>query len=431
MPQVSRRYRVLWAVCIGVLTVLVVGLSFRLDLINPQEAQASQATLEERVNAYLADANISDGVTELAIELHVSPDDDDLRFAVGFLQFADAVQTFGQSWYQYGLNSQNWFSQIIPFLRLPVPLNPDPDPISNRDFRQSLETFVENLTTAEETLSQIQSEAVQLGVYFGRAYLDFDADGQGSDPEALWRIYAELNRGASITAEQAETFLIKLDAGDVQWLRGYCHFLSALLEFYLAHDDSRLFDHTAHLFFEKPETSYSFLRNIDQLSEGYISLMDAAAFIHLVALPVQDRNRSQAAIAHLQQMIQLSRETWALYGQETDDDHEWIPNPNQTGVVPGVTITEEMVQQWLSFLDEADSILAGETLVPFWRGNSPVGVNLNRVFMEPQGADLVLWVQGTAAAPYLEDGTLTQPEFWQRLWNSFNGRFVGFALWFN
>jgi hypothetical protein len=24
---------------------------------------------------------------------------------------------------------------------------------------------------------------------------------------------------------------------------------------------------------------------------------------------------------------------------ETDDDHEWIPNPKQTGAIPGVTVT--------------------------------------------------------------------------------------------
>ena len=116
---------------------------------------------------------------------------------------------------------------------------------------------------------------------------------------------------------------------------------------------------------------------------------------------------------------------------ETDDDREWIPNPNQTGVVPGVKITEAMVQQWLEFLDEVDSLLNGKKLIPFWRGTEPVGVNLERVFTEPKPLDLVLWVQGTAAVQYLEKGELTSSEFWLQLNAAFNGRFIGFALWFN
>jgi hypothetical protein len=31
--------------------------------------------------------------------------------------------------------------------------------------------------------------------------------------------------------------------------------MSGMLEFYLAYDHSRLFDHTAHMFFRKPQTS--------------------------------------------------------------------------------------------------------------------------------------------------------------------------------
>jgi hypothetical protein len=58
-------------------------------------------------------------------------------------------------------------------------------------------------------------------------------------------------------------------------------------------------------------------------------------------------------------------------------------------------------------------------------------VNLRRVFTEPRPFDLVLWVQGTAAAPYLENGPLTKPETWSRFQNIFRGEFIGFALWFN
>jgi len=93
---------------------------------------------------------------------------------------------------------------------------------------------------------------------------------------------------------------------------------------------------------------------------------------------------------------------------------------------------EYPVKGWtITFLDEADEILAGRKLIPFWRDAGGRGVNLRRVFVEPREFDLVLWVQGTAAIPYLEAGELTTPEVWQRLQRIFQGEFLGFAIWFN
>jgi hypothetical protein len=42
-----------------------------------------------------------------------------------------------------------------------------------------------------------------------------------------------------------------------------------------------------------------------------------------------------------------------------------------------------------------------------------------------------VWVQGTAAAPYLEEGERTSFETWSRIQRIFRGGFIGFALWFN
>src|SRR4029079_3899882 len=103
-----------------------------------------------------------------------------------------------------------------------------------------------------------------------------------------------------------------------------------------------------------------------------------------------------SALEHLQAMIALSRESWTFYKRESDDENEWIPNPSQKTVVPGVHVTDEMVRGWQEFLDEAEALLAGKTLVPFWRGSDRnVGINLRRVFTETQGFDPVLLVTRT------------------------------------
>jgi hypothetical protein len=53
------------------------------------------------------------------------------------------------------------------------------------------------------------------------------------------------------------------------------------------------------------------------------------------------------------------------------------------------------------------------------------------VFTNPRPFDLVLWVQGTAALPYLEAGEQTSPETWERFQRIFRGEFVGVAIWVN
>ena len=59
---------------------------------------------------------------------------------------------------------------------------------------------------------------------------------------------------------------------------------------------------------------------------------------------------------------------------------------------------------------------------------------LRRVFTEPRTLDPFLWLQGTAATPYLEKGPITHfatREFFTRVNETFGTNFVGFMFWFN
>ena len=107
-------------------------------------------------------------------------------------------------------------------------------------------------------------------------------------------------------------------------------------EVYLAHDAKLLFEHTAHLFFVKPTTPFPFLKNnpkgINDFEVGTIG--DIASFVHLLHFPVKEPARMASALKHLEAMVALSRESWKSYLAETDDDHEWIPNPKQNTVMP-------------------------------------------------------------------------------------------------
>ena len=121
---------------------------------------------------------------------------------------------------------------------------------------------------------------------------------------------------------------------------------------------------------------------------------------------------------------------WKRVMAETDNDNEWIPNPRQKGAINS-PVTQAMVESWLKAVDEVELVLQGKKLIPFWRGKVTRGINVRKIFLEPTTLDLVLWVQGTAATPYLEEGELTLPETWQDFNRPFGGQLMGFGIYFN
>jgi hypothetical protein len=381
------------------------------------------------VEKHLQAGTLAAGEQALEAVLKQQPRDDQARFGLGTVQFLRAVENLGQSLYRYGfLKSARG---LLPGASLPIPDNPEPERLSYEQARKIVQTFVSDLAKAEATLAKIESTDVKLPLHFGLIRLNLNGDGTAADTEMLWLAYRNLNRAAQVTPEQAAQFVIAFDAADVHWLRGYCHLLMTLGEFNLAYNWQELFERTGHLLFPRIETPYKFLGEGQAPSLSFSSFADLIALIHLIDFPLAAPERMNAALGHLEAMVARSRRSWELILAETDDDHEWIPSPKQTGVIPNVRVTPEMVQGWQGFLTEADAILKGNKLIPFWRGNGKQGLNLRRVFTEPQRFDLVLWVQGTAAVPYLEEGTKTDPEVWDRLLRVFRGEFIGFALWFN
>jgi hypothetical protein len=389
---------------------------------------AQQAPLVEQ---YLISGRLADGDRALARQLTTHPDDAQAKFGRGVLQFVQAVEHLSQSLSRYGLRDHG--NNLPPILRMPVPQNPKPEELTYEQSRQILATFVSDLARAEKTLAGVPSQAVKLPLHFGQFRLDLNGDEKVADEETLWRIFAGVQRGVQVPRDEAEKFVIAFDTADIAWLRGYCHLLMFVGEVVLAHDGRELFERTGHIFFARTKSPYPYLRDGSRVFEfGEVDIVDLIALIHLLNLPVAEPDRMRAALSHLEQVIPLSRQNWKQIMEETDDDREWIPSPKQTGVLPGVRVTQEMTEGWQQFLDEAELILQGKKLIPFWRGdNHTQGVNVRRVFSEPRQFDLVLWVQGTAAKPYLEEGPLTVPDTWQRINQRFNGQFVGFAFWFN
>ncbi len=395
------------------------------------------------VEEYLTSGRLDDGEQALQVRLQEQPDDDQARFGLGVLQFFQTVEHLAQSLHRHGAggNSDSGLMRSIPFIRLPVPPNPDPDPIDLEGMRQILQTVIDDLEKVHQTLAGVQSDDVKLPLHISQIHLDLDGDGRCSDGEGLEPIL-QLFMGGGRPVDAVEGRgdpqpgpVVAFDRADVYWLQGYCHLLRAMAETMLAHDMEPVWNVFGHRLFARAVVPHEFLAN-DRVSEqDFIEIgliLDAVAAIHNLNLPVGDPERLLRALDHLREVVRQSRLSWAAIMAETDDDFEWIPAPGQSSAFPNARVTEEMVDTWRDFLDELESLLNGDKLAPFWRGDDPeVGVNLNRVFTEPRPFDLVLWIHGSAAAPYLEKGDVTSAETWMRFQDVFRGNFIGFAIWFN
>jgi hypothetical protein len=401
---------------------------------------------ETDLPALLAKGQLAEAAKSLQQELEKpGANQSPLRYRLGVVQFLQAIEQLGQAQYRHGLMSSGRLS--IPLLRLPLPPNRDPELLTIDKARTFIADFLQGLKTAEATLATVKPSGDMLTLDLTSVCLDLNGDGNIAGNESLFSIVNSLTRSGSNGLDE-NGLQVSFDDGDVLWLRGYCHVMSAFCEVVLAHNWDDLFERTAHLFFPSTQTPYLFLLQ-ERAAEAPFTLqngLDLIAMIHCLHFEVRDRDGMLRALKHLEQVPQLSRESWELINAETDNSNEWLPNPRQTAAIsPLLRITPEMQSQWNLFLDEMDAILRGDTLLPFWRGTPGInpfdsngasfhpklGINVRRIFTEPQTFDLVLWAHGSGMASFLEEGPITRPERWSQITAAFRGQFMFFAVWFN
>jgi hypothetical protein len=307
------------------------------------------------------------------------------------------------------------------------------------------------LEIAEATLAKVDTSDIRLDFYLGKVRFDFNSDARLDAEETLWRVAQAIDRSAfeqsRITEEQANTFLIGVDGADVHWLKGYANVLMFMCDCLLAYDEEELFLRCGHLLFPKIASPFRTAKQPPSSTAFDTRLItDLIAAIHLMDFKVKDPERLKSAHSHILAMIRESRLCWKRTLAEKDDHYEWIPNPQQTGIL-SISVSQEIISGWLKVLDEMEAIVNGEKLIPYWREyatryidfaevNNTIpsrgtGVNLKKFFHEPKDFSLVLAIQGSSIEPFLEEGELSTPEVWQRLTDIFQGNFIGFAIWFN
>lgn len=406
---------------------------------------AAQESHSKALDGFLGRGQLTEADQHFRAICATNPDDHAARFALGLTEFVEAIESLGQANYRNGLMSHQ--AQWLPMARLPVPENQQPQRVSYENLREVVAAFAAGLQRAEATLAAVDTTAVRLDLWLGRIRLDLNGDGKHDDQESLWRIFSEVNNG--VNAEQGEGFFIGVDGADVHWLRGYCHVLMAFCDMILAHDERELFERCGQLMFPEIESPWRTSHQPAEDEQHQLNqITDAIAALHLIRFPLVEPERMKSAHAHLLQVVAESRKCWERASAETDNDHEWIPNPDQDSVLQQ-EVSAEIITGWHAVLDELEALLEGRKLAPDWRtypgvvpflggwfGPTEVpdqgtGINLRRFFHEPRDFDLILLLQGSAAEPWLEEGPLSTPESWDRLTRVFRGQFFGFAIWFN
>ncbi|MER9237626.1 hypothetical protein [Mesorhizobium sp. M0633] len=367
-----------------------------------------------------------------------APGDPAAAYAAGAGEFFTALEILAGGLHRHGFDSPQSF--MLPLMRLPVPDNANPEPLTYEQFRAILVAFRDRLEKSAATLGSVPPDAdIGMVIDLTRLGIDLNEDGTIAPDESAAAIMASLSRGGGAPDAAAPALIFRFDRADGYWLQGYAEFLMAQADFWLAHDFRDTFDGSFHMLFPRAKLPLQdTLVPLDGGTNGGIltsewRIADFISLVHLINWQVVEPERRQAARRHLMEMIRLSREDWKAIRAETDNDREWLPGPQQKGASPltGLEVGEQQVQAWLAALAMAEDLLEGRTLLPHFR-IADKGINMKRFFDKPKPFDLVLSITGPAIAPYLERGKILTSEEFDQIQRQFGGAgFLTFALWFN
>src|SRR4051812_42746006 len=314
------------------LAVLALPMEARADVAGSAAAAISAETVAAR-NTALWDLDAAKATDPLA------------AYAAGSVQFFVALERLASGLHRHGFESPQSF--MLPLMRLPVPTNPNPEPLTYEGFRTILSDFRETMALSAATLALVPAGAdIGLEVDLRKLGIDLDGDGNIAQQQESAAAIIDALSNDSGDAPDASPLVFRFDRADGYWLQGYANFLMAQADFWLAHDFRSAFDQTFHMLFPRAKLPLQdTLVPLDDGNQGMFGsewrIADMISFIHLINWPVVELERSKAARLELLEMIRLSREDWKAIRAETDNDREWLPGPQQTGAnqLTGLEVT--------------------------------------------------------------------------------------------
>lgn len=378
--------------------------------------------VDEALLGRVGSGTMTESLAALEDIVAANPDDDRARLALGMLKIIKTGETTSQWLYRYGAGNPTRQASVFVFpMVASIPGNPVPQKLTLEEIDRFMIQWMEELDEAHAILAEIKDPAVKLEVDLAKLRFDLNGNGIASDNERAGIALNVLFTGGRPAGGEIPSFVVAADRADVDWMIAYTHVFRAMGEMFLAHDFSNIFNRAGHIIFPNTDTPYEFLQQrtlFDPTMSG-LDVTDMIAFFHSLRFEVDEPERMENARQHFLKAIEHSRAMWVYALMETDNDREWLPNPNQDAALRGMKMTDERIRLWRDLLDETEDALTGEKLVRFWRGDGSQGIDLKRVFQEPETLDVLLWIQGTAAAPYLEEGEYTRDFLWRDFEDAF------------
>lgn len=415
-------------------------------------AAASATEIGDQLAQHLYDGTLAE-TAEASFSLCNDEGAADACFAAGLIDLVGAVEGLSQALYRHGSTTPGMPAAAMllgmGLEDMPLPANPNPEPLSYDQLRTILGDFVQKMDDARMSFEIAgNADAFAITIDPLRVRIDLDGDGTATEGETLGSLLGSVGEFADIPAHDgpppggksktkddaaaAADTSIGFDNADAIWFAGYTQIAVAPVDLLLAHDFSEFFAAYLHRIFPQaglPMQDYSRGGTLFMDPDSDASIADIVAAIHTLDFPVTDAERMAGVLARLQKITALSRRNWELILAETDDSRELVPSPSQTSLVPDRPVTQETVDAWLATLDTIDRILAGELLLPHWRFKQ--GFDLRAYFETATETDLVMLFAGLGALPYLKDGPIADAEAFADANRVFGDNWPYFALWFN
>lgn len=368
--------------------------------------------------------------TESRLAALPAPSDAD-RFALGGVRFLRAIEGALQLRWKTGLSEQ---LSMLPFLRLPIPENPDAAAVDPATIATLFTNVSVGMDSARAPLAEIAPTAdFGVEITLSDLWFDINANAERDNGEDMLSVAGPMILGQAWAVRDPATPAptIRFDGADAAWLSAYTHLLGGISNVILAYDPTAPITRTADA-----RTAMSKLGQLTPdpfFGMGGGASLDAVDYISIFLATLNqtpDKARMASAHTHLLAMITDNRRFWAEVVLETDNEKEWLPNDSQKSALP-IELPPGTGPMWLGVLSDFEALLKGEKLVPYWRITGPAGVDVGQMFTDPRPIDLIGWVQGEGAVPYLKKGNLVSPQNWQAFEQVMSGQAMLFTLFLN
>jgi len=351
-------------------------------------------------------------------ESSLSADNDD-PMAIAAVRFLRALEKTLQTRYRYNLTLPE---ANLPILRLVAPTNPSPEAFDASVLTQIFKTFANDMNEVRAALDAIPRDGdIALELDLSQIWFDMDSNKARQAHESLFQ--------AMRRNPNDEPMVVRFDRADLHWLRAYTHLLSAFSDLLVAFDPEIPY-----------QTVHDSLVTLNELNNStgeqhfmdvqYGDWVDRIALIYGAINKQPDKQFTKRARQHLLKTVESNKELWRLIELETDDNREWIPNPQQTSTIP-LQIPAETGAAWQAVLQDFEMVLKGKKLIPHWRLASNAGINLAKLMDDMPEVDLVTWAQGSALTPFMEQGSRISNGNWRAFNRLVSGRGMLFSVFLN